>query len=858
MHDAATVGLDTGSEAQRVAADRSAFPMPKLKFAVRALIKSPFVTLVAIVSLAFGIGANAAIFSLFDQILLRPLPVRDPDRLASLGAPGPKPGSQSCNMAGNCEQVFSYAMFRDLERVQTVFTGIAAHRAFGVNLAAKGQTLNGQGMLVSGNYFPLLGLTPALGRLIGPSDDQSPGQSPVAVLSYTFWRTRFDQSPSVLDEKIIINGQPMTIIGVAPPGFNGTTIGSMPQVFVPITMRGLMEPAFTVAFENRRSYWAYLFARLKDGVTIEQARTAINVPYRSILVDVEAPLQKGMSDKTMELFKARSITVEDGRRGQSSLHREAKTPLILLLGVTALVLLIACANIANLLLARAATRSGEMGVRLSIGASRWQLVAQLLFESCLLAACGGLAGLLVASWTLSFLASLLPAQAARMFAFTLEARVVAFAAAVTLATGLLFGLFPALHTTRPDLLSVLKGQAGQPSGARAAKRFRSVLATVQIALSMALLIAAGLFTRSLYNVSRVNLGVDTANLVMFGVSPMLNGYTPERSKALFERLEDELAAIPGVTSVSGGMVPLVGGSNWNSSVAVEGFDAGPDTDTTSAMNQVGPAYFRTVGIRLLAGREFTRADAAGAPKVAIVNEQFTKKFNLGRTAVGKRMSAGGPRTLDVEIVGVVQDAKYSEVRDPAPPQFFLPYRQDERLGFLTFYLRSSLGASQVLAAIPKIVAKLDPNLPVEELRTFDQQVRENVFMDRLISILSTAFACLATLLAAVGLYGVLAYTVAQRTREIGLRMALGASPERVRRMVLGQVAVMTLVGGIAGLAAAFGLGWYAQSLLYELKAHDPIAFAAGAAILVVVAMGAGLLPALRASRIDPMLALRYE
>jgi len=672
------------------------------------------------------------------------------------------------------------------------------------------------------------------------------------------WRTRFDQSPSVLAEKIVINGQPMTIIGVAPQGFNGTTLGSMPQVFVPITMRGLMEPIFTVAFENRRAYWAYLFARLKDGVTLEQARTAINVPYRSILVDVEAPLQKGMSDKTMGLFKARSVTVEDGRRGQSALHREAKTPAILLLGVTALVLVIACANIANLLLARAATRSGEMGVRLSIGASRKQLVAQLLFESCLLAACGGLAGLLVARWTLSFLASLLPAQAARMFTFTLDARVLAYAAAVALAAGLLFGLFPALHTTRPDLLSVLKGQAGQPSGARAAKRFRTVLATAQIALSMALLIAAGLFTRSLYNVSRVNLGVDTANLVMFGVSPMLNGYTAERSLALFERLEDELAAIPGVTAVSGGMVPLVGGSNWNSSVSVEGFDAGPDTDTDSAMNQVGPAYFRTVGIRLLAGREFTRADAAGAPKVAIVNERFTKRFNLGRNAVGKRMGQGGPRTLDVEIVGVVQDAKYSEVRDPAPPQFFLPYRQDTGLGFLTFYLRSSLGANQVLAAIPRIVAKLDPNLPVEELRTFDQQVRENVFMDRLISILSTAFACLATLLAAVGLYGVLAYTVAQRTREIGLRMALGASPIRVRRMVLRQVAVMTLVGGVAGLAAAFGLGWYAQSLLFELKAYDPIAFAAGAAILVLVAMGAGFLPALRASRIDPMLALRYE
>jgi predicted permease len=832
--------------------------MPDLKSALRALARSPFVTLVAIVSLAFGIGANAAIFSMFDQILLRPLPVREPGRLVNLGAPGPKPGSQSCNMAGSCELVFSYPMFRDLERVQTVFTGIAAHRTFGVNLAARGQTLSGQGELVSGSYFPLLGLNPALGRLIGPADDEAPGQSAVCVLSHTLWRTRFGESPSVLEEKIIINGQPMTVIGVAPRGFSGTTVGSMPQVFVPITMRALMEPAFIVSFENRRAYWAYLFARLKSGVTIEQARTAINVPYRSMLLDVEAPLQKGMSDKTMALFKVRTISVEDGQRGQSTLHQETRTPLILLLSVTGLVLLIACANIANLLLARAATRSGEMGVRLSVGASRWQLIAQLLFESCLLAACGGLVGLLVARWTLSFLASLLPAQAAAMFTFTLEGRVVAFAAAVTIVTGLLFGLFPALHTTRPDLLSVLKGQAGQPAGARTARRFRTGLATAQIALSTALLIAAGLFTRSLFNVSRVNVGVDSANLVMFTVFPMLNGYTPERSLAFFERLEDELAAVPGVTAVSSSMVPLLGNSNWNSSVAVEGFNAGPDTDTVASRNEVGPDYFRTVGIRLLAGREFTRLDAARSPKVVIVNEQFTKKFNLGRNAVSKRMGQGGPRTLDLEIVGVVQDAKYSEVKDPVPPQFFLPYRQDERLGFLTFYVRSALGPSQTLAAIPRLVAKLDPNLPVEDLHTFDQQVRENIFMDRLISVLSTAFASLATLLAAVGLYGVLAYTVSQRTREIGLRMALGASPDRVRRMILGQVAVMTLVGGIVGLGAAAGLGWYAQSLLFELKGYDPVAFAAGTGILVLVSMSAGFLPALRASRIDPMLALRYE
>jgi len=832
--------------------------MTRLKLAFRALFRSPFLTVVAIVSLAFGIGANAAIFSLFDQMLLRALPVQKPAQLVNLGAPGPKPGSQSCNNAGNCEQVFSYSMFRDLERVQTVFTGVAAHRQFGANLAYKGQTLNGEGMLVSGSYFPLLGLRPALGRLLGPVDDQAAGGALVAVLSHSYWRTRFDESPSVLNDTLIVNGQPLTIVGVAPRGFDGTTLGSKPEVFVPITMREVMEPIFNKAFENRRSYWAYLFARLKPGISIAQARTAINLPYRAMLTDVEAPLQKGMSEKTMALFKARQITVEDGTRGQSSLHREAKAPLILLLGVTALVLVIACANIANLLLARAATRAAEMAVRLSIGASRWQLVKQLLAESCLLAVFGGLAGLLVARWTLTVMASLLPAEAAVLFLFDLDTRVLLFAAALTIATGVLFGLFPALHTTRPDLASVLKGQAGQPSGARAAARFRTSLATVQIALSMALLVSAGLFTRSLFNVTRVDLGLRPENLITFGVSPLLNGYTHERSLALFERLEDELAAVPGVTNVSASMVPALGGSNWGNNVSVEGFAAGPDTDTNSSMNVVGPGYFRTLGIRLMTGREFTRADAAAAAKVAIVNEQFAKKFNLGRNAVGKRMAVSGTSKLDIEIVGLVQNARYSDVKDPVPPQFFLPYRQDVRVGFLSFYVRSSLQPEQVLSAIPRIVARLDPNLPVEELRTMANQVRENVFVDRFISVLSVAFAGLATLLAAIGLYGVLAYTVAQRTREIGLRMALGAAPDRVRRMVLRQVGLMTLVGGAIGLAAAVGLGWGAQSMLFELKGYDPAVFAGAAVTLTLVALGAGFVPALRASRIDPMQALRYE
>jgi predicted permease len=832
--------------------------MINLKLACRTLLKTPFVTAVAILSLALGIGANSAIFSLFDQMILRPLPVEDPAALVNLSAPGPKPGSNSCNSAGGCDEVFSYPMFKDLQAAQQVFTAIAAHRTFGVNLAYRGETLNGEGMLVSGTYFPVLGLQPALGRLIGPDDTAAAGGKPVVVLSHGYWRTRFARDPAVLGQGLIVNGQALTIVGVAPEGFDGTTLGSRPRVFVPITM-GTVMPVGVNAFEARQSYWAYLFARLKPGVSLEQARAGLNAPYHAIVNDVEAPLQEGMSDATLARFRAKEVGLAPGARGQSSLHADVRAPILLLLGVTGFVLLIACANIANLLLVRAAARANEMAVRLSIGANRRHLVAQLLTESCLLAIVGGAAGVLVARWTLGLIAALLPADNAAVLNFEIDGTVLAFAGALSIATGLLFGLFPAIHSTRPDLASTIKGSAGQPSGSRGAARFRTSLATVQIALSMALLVSAALFTRSLANISRVDLGMDIEHVATFGVSPRLNGYTPERSKALFERIEDDMTAIPGVTGVAASLVPLIGSSNWGTDVVVQGFDAGPDTDSHSNYNEIGPGYFRTLGIPLIAGREFTPADGAGAPNVVIVNEAFAKKFNLGRDAVGKRMSRGGRSgDLDTEIIGVVPDTKYSEVKQEPPPLFFRPYRQNEDVGFLSFYVRSALAPEQLLAAIPPVMARLDPDLPVENLRTMPQQVRENVFLDRLISTLSAAFASLATLLAAIGLYGVLAYTVAQRTREIGLRMALGADGAQVRGMVLRQVAWMTAIGGAIGLVGAIAIGRLAQSLLFELEGTDPVALVGAAAVLAAVALVAGVIPARRASRVDPMAALRYE
>jgi predicted permease len=828
---------------------------PRLAF--RTLMRAPFVTLVTVLSLALGIGANAAIFSFFDQILLRDVPVRDADQLINLGAPGPKPGSTSCNQSGSCEDVFSYPMFRDLEERQDVLVGLAAHRTFGANLAYKGNTSSASGALVSGSYFPVLGLRPAAGRLLTPEDDRIIGGHFVAVLAYSYWETQHGLNPAIVNDVITINGQSMTVVGVAPKGFEGTTLGDRPRVFVPISMRGLMSPGFR-SFENRRAYWAYVFGRLKPDVSLDRARVALNAIYKPILNDVEAPLQEGMSEQTLARFKAREVVVTEGSRGQSSIQLEATTPLLMLFSITGIVLLIACANVANLLLARGANRAMEMAVRLSLGAGRGQLLGQLLTEAVMLAMIGGVASLLVAKWTVGLINSFLPLDAAGVFFFRMDGTMLLFAAALSLGTGIVFGLFPALHSTRPDLIAMIRANTGQ-SGARSAVRFRTTLVTVQMGLAMTLLIMASLFVKSLANVSREDLGIRTENMVTFGVSPILNGYSRPRAMALFQQVEQELSTLPGVTGVTAAIIPVLAGSSSGTGVTVEGFATTPDTDIGARYNEVGPGFFRTMGASLLAGREFSETDAIGRPKVAIVNEAFARKFNLGRAPVGKHMATGGrERPLDMQIVGFVKDAKNSSVRDPVPPMFYTPYRQDSLVGYMQFYVRGSADEAMLLRSVPSVIKRIDPNLPMEELKTMRAQVKENVFLDRMISTLSAAFAILATLLAAIGLYGVLAYTVAQRTREIGVRMALGANAGRVRAMVLKQVGVMTLIGAVVGMVAAFGLSKIAATLLFGLQGNDPVAMAAAALLLGLVALAAGGIPAMKAARVDPIKALRYE
>lgn len=833
-------------------------PMRNLTFALRMLLKTPFVTAVAVLSLALGIGANTAIFSMFDQILLRNLPVHAPAELVNLSMPGPIQGNDSCNNAGDCTVIFSYPMFRDLEAQQTVLAGIAGHRTFGASLSVDGEPIVADGAWVTGGYFPTLAIQPALGRLLLPADNAPGADNSVTVIGHRLWTERFGGRPDVIGERLQVNGRAFTIVGVAPERFTGTTRGSEPQFFVPMQSRRWLSDYDGLT--DRRSYWVYVFGRLKPGVTREAAKAGLDGVIRPILTDVEAPLQVAMSDQTLAQFKAKEMVVVPGHRGQSSIFAETRAPVLMLFGITGVVLLIACANIANLLLSRGAQRATEMGVRLALGATRRHLLTQLLSESMMLAVLGGMLSLLVAWWTLKGVSALLPADTSASFEFSIRPSMIAFSGILALATGFLFGLVPAMHSTRADLISTIRAGAGQITGGRAATRFRSALVTVQIALSTALLVSAGLFTKSLANVSRVDLGVSIDHMVTFAVSPLRVGYDTLSVRALYPRIEEELRAIPGVTDVTSALVPLLGSDSWGNNVRVQGFDCLPDVNCNSRFNAVGAGYFRTMGTSLLAGREFLPSDVSGGARVAVVNMAFAEKFNLGRDAVGKFIgrSGGGPDSLSIQIVGLLPDIKYNDVKREPQPVFYLPWVQERFVSKLYFYASTTLPPEQLLRTIPAVMRRVDASLPVEELRTMPQQLRDSVFMDRLVSILSAAFAVLATLLAGVGLYGVLAYSVAQRTREIGVRMALGADRSRVQRMVLRQVGTMVAIGATLGVLAAFGLGRAARALLFGLEGHDPLVFSLAVLLLSLVALSAGFVPALRASRTDPMQALRYD
>jgi predicted permease len=827
-----------------------------VRFCLRGFARRPLFAFVVVATLAVGIGINVAIVSIYDQVLVRPLPVANPHELVNLASPGPKQGSASANSGGTGDEIFSYPMFRDLERVAGPFAGIAAHRIVSANLSFAGDTIAGEGMLVSGAYFSLLGVRPAVGRLLDADDDRVVGEAEAVVLSHAYWQSAFGRDAGVVGRTLVVNGKPLTIVGVVPEGFHGTTMGARPQVFVPITFRWLGGDNAFPNHDSRNSYWAYLFARLKPGTSLEQAAAAINGPYRTIINEVEAPLLEDFSEQALERFRARTIVLAPGERGQSSIDDTARTPLTILLVSTALVLLIASVNVANLLLARGSTRTGEIAVRASLGASRWRLLALSLSEVLLLALAAALASLPLTVGALRAIGALLPASA-QTIDLTVDARVVAFTAALAVVSALLFGLIPALKLMRVEDNPALQMSGVRQTGGKPAARFRAALTTAQISLSMALLVLAGWFAQSLLNIARVDVGFRVDSLTVFSIAPERNGYAPPQSAALFARLEEDLASIPGVTAVATAAVPLLDNNNWNSQIEAAGYEASPGESTDAAMNYVSPDFFRALEMPLVTGSGFEGRATAQSAKIAVVNERFVERFRLGEAAIGTRISAMGSE-LDIEIVGIVRNAKYSDVKRDVPAQVFMLRNAAPFVGATSFYLRSEGEPRELRAAVEQVLARHDANLPLMEFRTVTEQVRENVFLDRFMSTLATALAVVATVLAGLGIYGVLSYGVVQRLREIGLRMALGAAPQNVRRMVLKQVGWMAATGVVVGVGLAMLLGQVGRALLFGLSPTDPLVPAVAVLALLAVVFVAAYWPARHAAQVDPVTALRGD
>jgi putative ABC transport system permease protein len=831
--------------------------MHAIRLTIRSLARTPLFTLTAVASLALGIGANTAIFSMMDRVLLRKLPVRSPEELVFLYDYGPRQGSISSDEQGS---PFSYPAFREMQSTQTPFTGLAGTRSTAANLAYKGTAVSGSAHMVSGNYFQILGVGAAIGRLVGEEDDKTGGGHPVVVLAHAYWKSRFGADPSVLNQTFIVNGHPMTIVGVAQSGFVGEKPGTAPDVFVPISMKREMTPGWD-GLKDRKDYWVTLFGRLKPGTTLEQADTAINVVFREQLEQDVALLGRPSQDFRQK-FRAKKVVLKAGTYGRGNFREQGRNPLLLLGGMTVLVLLIACANVANLQLARAAARTREIAVRLAIGASRGQLIRQLLLESWLIAASGAVLGLAVAHWTIRGILAVAPPRSvgSGVLSAELDGRMLLFALSIAAITGLLFGLVPALQASKAQLTGALRDQSSQTTGSRSAGAFRKGLVTLQTAIALLLLISAGLFSKTLLNLSRIDLGIRTDHLVTLSVDPRLNGYTDPQVAQLYQRALQRFAAIPGVTLVSAARVGAITGSSSSGNITVEGYAPPNDDDADSHLNTIAPGYFRTLGVPLIRGRELTESDHASAPKVAIVNESFVKHFLAGREAIGARFArgAGDKIKLDITIVGVVKDAKYSDMKETPPRVYYTPYLQSPTQSAMHFYLRTGIHPEQILEPVRRALAELDANLPIRHIRTMDAQLDLNMGTERMLSVLTGSFAALATLLAALGLYGVLAFNVARRTREIGIRMALGANARHVRRLVVRDVLLMIGVGGVVGVGSAAAAGTLVESVLYQMKPWDPWIYSGAAGILGAIALLAAYIPARRATTVDPMVALRYE
>ena len=827
-----------------------------IRYGLRTLSRSPGFCLVAVTTLALGIGANTAMFSLLDQIVLRLLPVKEPERLAMI--------TERSNFYGDSygANTLSWPMFEDLRDNNRVFSGMFCRFSTPVTLGDGDRAAQVTGELVSGSYFSVLGVDMALGRPIAPQDDSVPDSQPVVVLSYSFWQTYFNSDRTIIGRTIALNSHNMTVIGVAQPGFDGVEFGNPAKLFVPIMMKTEMTPRSDgLKDRRRRLQWVTAYGRLKPGVTIEQAQVSLQPLLHSILeMEVREPGFRGSTAADREIFLRNRIQLLPG--SDNGLREYMRRPLWLLVALTGAVLLLACSNLAGLLLARATAREREFAVRLAIGASRVRIVRQLLVECLLLSGAGALLGLALAFIADRVLEKMyLSPDATAQFAVSPvpDARILLFALCAMFLTSFAFGLLPAIRGSRTEIAPAITERS--VSGAAGSLALRRFLVGTQLALSLLLLVGAGLSVRTLRNLENQGPGFPTEHLLTFSINPSLNGYSNQQTEDFFERLAVNLQTMPGVSSVGMSGMPILKGYAWQNAIQGKDFQGQPKQDQP-VLNMIGPDYFAALGIPLLAGRAFTTRDR-GPAKYAIVNQAFAREYLPAGNPIGKRfrlVDFDDPSQLqpDVEVIGLIPDMKYRDLRETPPAQAYFPYYQDTKFRSMNFYLRTQVDPRLLMGPLRERMRQFDPNVPVVGLQTLEEQIGYSLRTERLIASLSAVFGGLATLLAAIGLYGVMAYAVTRRTREMGIRIALGATRANVVGIVMREAAVMVAAGLGVGVPLALALGDLIRSQLFGLDPRDPLTLLGAALVLTVAGGLAGFLPALRASSVNPTTALRQE